>query len=138
MQLGACFAGLAIETSMLGAAHATANPLTARYDIAHGQAVGLMLPAVIRMNGAKHAQWYAELLAEVQPVVTTADAPACLADLVQSMLRQAGLATSLAELDVPDATIGQLSDDAIKQWTGNFNPIPLSRDRAESLYLEVR
>ena len=138
MQLGACFAGLAIETSMLGAAHATANPLTARYDIAHGQAVGLMLPAVIRMNGAKHAQWYAELLAEVQPAVTTADAPACLADLVQSMLRQAGLATSLAELDVPDATISQLSDDAIKQWTGNFNPIPLSRDRAESLYLEVR
>jgi alcohol dehydrogenase len=29
MQLGACFAGLAIENSMLGAAHALANPLTA-------------------------------------------------------------------------------------------------------------
>ena len=33
MQLGACFAGLAIENSMLGAAHALANPLTADYGI---------------------------------------------------------------------------------------------------------
>ena len=33
MQLGACFAGLAIENSMLGATHALANPLTADYGI---------------------------------------------------------------------------------------------------------
>ena len=33
MQLGAAFAGTAIENSMLGAAHAAANPLTARFGI---------------------------------------------------------------------------------------------------------
>ncbi len=33
MQLGACFAGLAIENSMLGATHALANPLTTHYGI---------------------------------------------------------------------------------------------------------
>ena len=49
--LGAAWAGLAIENSMLGASHALANPLTARFGIAHGQAVGVMLPAVIRFNG---------------------------------------------------------------------------------------
>ena len=32
MQLGAAYAGLAIENSMLGASHALANPLTATYD----------------------------------------------------------------------------------------------------------
>ena len=46
MQLGAHFAGLAIEQSMLGAAHACANPLTARYDIAHGLALAILLPHV--------------------------------------------------------------------------------------------
>jgi len=51
MQLGACLAGLAIENSMLGAAHALANPLTAAYNIVHGEAVALMLPHVIRFNG---------------------------------------------------------------------------------------
>ena len=44
MQLGAAYAGLAIENSMLGAAHALANPLTAEFGIPHGQAVGVMLP----------------------------------------------------------------------------------------------
>src|SRR6185436_15036686 len=51
MQLAAAFAGIAIENSMLGAAHAAANPLTAHYGIAHGQAVGMMLPHVVRYNG---------------------------------------------------------------------------------------
>jgi len=50
MQLGAAFAGTAIENSMLGAAHSTANPLTARYGTIHGRAVGLMLPHVVAMN----------------------------------------------------------------------------------------
>ena len=48
--LGAALAGMAIEHSMLGAAHAAANPLTARFGLVHGHAVGLMLPAVVRFN----------------------------------------------------------------------------------------
>src|SRR5262245_55137967 len=39
MQLGAYLAGAAIETSMLGAAHALANPLTAHYGLTHGIAI---------------------------------------------------------------------------------------------------
>ena len=58
MQLGAAYAGVAIENSMLGASHALANPLTAMYSIAHGQAVGAMLPHVIRFNGQKYEHWY--------------------------------------------------------------------------------
>src|SRR6185503_4846656 len=52
MLLGAAFAGIAIENSMLGAAHSAANPLTAHYDVIHGQAAGMMLPAVVRFNAA--------------------------------------------------------------------------------------
>ena len=137
MQLGACFAGMAIETSMLGAAHATANPLTARYAITHGQAVGLMLPAVIRMNGEIHAEWYAELIREVDPRIETADAPARLAEWVVSWLREAGLATSLDELSVPTSDIGLFVQDALQQWTGTFNPVPLDEDRTRQLYRAV-
>ncbi len=53
MQLGAAFAGMAIENSMLGAAHAAANPLTARFGLVHGTAVGLMLPHVVRFNALR-------------------------------------------------------------------------------------
>ncbi len=41
---------------MLGAAHSAANPLTAHYGIVHGQAVGLMLPAVMRVQCARSAR----------------------------------------------------------------------------------
>ena len=49
---GAHFAGLAIEQSMLGATHACANPLTARYGTTHGVAIAVMLPHVVRWNAA--------------------------------------------------------------------------------------
>ncbi len=137
MQVGACFAGMAIETSMLGAAHATANPLTARYDITHGQAVGLMLPAVIRMNGAAHSDWYAELLREVEPTVAASDAPERLAEMVTQWLREAGLATSFDELSIPLSGIDAFVEEALKQWTGTFNPIPLDADRTRQLYRSV-
>lgn len=137
MQVGACLAGMAIETSMLGAAHATANPLTAHHDVTHGQAVGLMLPAVIRMNGAVHADWYAELMREVDPHVSTGDAPERLAQMVISWLREADLATSLDELSIPASRIDTFVEDALKQWTGTFNPIPLDADRTRGLYRSV-
>lgn len=137
MQLGACFAGMAIETSMLGAAHATANPLTARHDITHGQAVGLMLPAVIRMNGERHADWYAELMREVDPRVQEIDAPERLAAKVTEWLQEANLATSLNALKIPASGIERFVEEALQQWTGTFNPVPLDREKAERLYRSV-
>jgi alcohol dehydrogenase len=137
MQLGACFAGMAIETSMLGAAHATANPLTAHHDITHGQAVGIMLPAVIRLNGRQHAEWYAQLLREIEPEATVQEAPEWLAVIVTGWLREAGLATSLDELSIPASGIERFVEDALKQWTGTFNPVPLDADLTRQLYRSV-
>lgn len=137
MQVGASLAGMAIETSMLGAAHATANPLTARYDITHGQAVGLMLPAVIRMNGTQHADWYAELLREVDPAADAIAAAERLAQLITQWVAGAGLATSLSELSIPHWEIDLLVADALQQWTGTFNPISLDSKRIRQLYDSV-
>jgi alcohol dehydrogenase len=63
MLLAAAFAGIAIENSMLGAAHSAANPLTAHYNVVHGIAVGVMLPHVVRFNAGDAAarRAYAEL-----------------------------------------------------------------------------
>src|SRR6185437_3291532 len=62
MQLGAYYAGVAIENSMLGATHACANPLTARYGTAHGEAIAMLLPTVVRWNETFAAEDYARLL----------------------------------------------------------------------------
>jgi alcohol dehydrogenase len=142
MQLGALFSGMAIENSMLGAAHATANPITARHGVTHGQAVGMMLPAVIRFNGAAllsqgNGSWYTDLAREVDPMIQEADAPERLAQMVEGWLAETGLASRLAELDIKASQLDSMIEDALAQWTGTFNPIPIDGDSVRRMYQEV-
>lgn len=143
VQLGAFFAGLAIETSMLGAAHALANPLTSQFGVVHGQAVGVMLPEVIRFNSkqvdgqydelwddAKHTQLGAQCIAEAP----TANSSELLARLVQTLVGLAGLETQLEPLGVTEASLDSLATDATAQWTGSFNPRSLTVDDFRELY----
>src|SRR5436309_3559951 len=105
MLLGAALAGTAIENSMLGAAHAAANPLTAHYGVVHGEAVGIMLPHVVRFNAeeatAKRA--YAEL-ASAPEIACVSDgldsAVKALTDRLESLLNAAQIARSLPDLGV--------------------------------------
>jgi alcohol dehydrogenase len=62
MLIGAHEAGIAIEQSMLGATHACANPLTARYGTIHGVAIAVMLPHVVRWNAEHVENRYRELI----------------------------------------------------------------------------
>jgi alcohol dehydrogenase len=115
MLLGAALAGLAIENSMLGAAHAAANPLTAHFQLVHGQAVGMMLPAVIRFNAADPAT--ARLYGELE-----ASQAAGLGAKLDTLLNLAGLPRSLADCGVTPSAIPLLAAEAAKQWTTRFNP----------------
>ena len=137
MQLGACFAGLAIENSMLGATHALANPLTTRYGIVHGQAIGLMLPHVIRFNGAEFSNWYRDLLEGTGGANGFPD-PASgfegLADFVAQMVHKAGLRGRLSACGVEQAKLPELAAEAAKQWTGAFNPRRVGEAELLSLY----
>src|SRR5258707_2103731 len=83
MLLGAHEAGIAIEQSMLGAAHACANPLTARYGTTHGVAIAVMLPHVVRWNADHVGSRYAELLPidPADPIAAAAQLAKRLADL---------------------------------------------------------
>lgn len=139
MQLGACLAGLAIENSMLGSAHATANPLTAEYGITHGDAVALMLPHVVRHNGADQdvEPQYQDLVLATAFDRNTPDQRAGAAGLAQFLAEaaaQAGLATTLGEQGVAFDRLGDLAADATKQWTGTFNPVPMTADDFRRLY----
>lgn len=137
MQLGACFAGLAIENSMLGAAHALANPLTTNFQIVHGQAVGMMLPHVIRFNGAEVNSWYHDLLectAGGNGFPAAETGANGLADFVADLARHAELRNRLSDCGVKSERLPQLAAEAAKQWTGGFNPRQVSEAELLSLY----
>jgi alcohol dehydrogenase len=134
MQLGAAFAGTAIENSMLGAAHSAANPLTAKYGIVHGVAVGLMLPAVVKFNArdAEAAARYSSLAAQVG--LHSADE---LVGELETILDVAKMRAGLTKYGINRADFRELSAEAAKQWTATFNPRPITADDFEALYEEV-
>ena len=111
---------------MLGAAHAAANPLTARLRTSiHGVAVGLMLPHVIRLNSVVCESLYRELW------------PAggeSLAERVEAIRTEVGLPVSLGQVGVAESDIPALAAAAGDEWTGGFNPRSLDRTAFEALY----
>lgn len=121
--LGAHFAGMAIETSMLGAAHACANPLTASFGTTHGIAVALMLPVVVEHNVKSHVDRYEGLT----------DTPG-LAERLRELRDRVGLPGRLADIGVSADAIPALAEAASEQWTGTFNPAPVNRSICEALY----
>lgn len=124
MQLGAHFAGMAIEAAMLGVCHSCANPLTAHYGLTHGVAIGLMLPHVVRFNAPAAGDWYAELAGTAER----------LADRLAQLASAAGLPKSLREAGVSASILGLLAHEANQQWTARFNPRPVTEDDILGIY----
>jgi alcohol dehydrogenase len=140
MQLGACFAGLAIENSMLGATHALANPLTSGYGIIHGQAIGIMLPHVIRFNAVEFPHWYRDLLEATSGANGFPDPSSGadgLADFVTSLVVKSGLPARLSECDIPQEKLPELAAAAAQQWTANFNPREVGQAELLELYRQA-
>jgi len=139
MLLGAAFAGTAIENSMLGAAHSAANPLTAHFNVIHGQAVGMMLPHVVRFNSADPAalRAYAELASAPEIACVSEGLEAARDALVarlELLLNKAGMPRSLADCGVSRSTIPKLAQEAAQQWTASFNPRRIGAEDFARLY----
>jgi alcohol dehydrogenase len=136
MQLGAAYAGLAIENSMLGAAHSAANPLTAHHGVVHGQAVGLVLPEVVRFNAvlASARDGYLGLCASagLPPDVEG------LALGLEQILRLAGLAGRLRDFGVTSDGVSALAEEAGRQWTATFNPRGIGAEDFARIYETLR
>ena len=137
MLLGAAFAGTAIEHSMLGAAHSAANPLTAHFDVIHGQAVGMMLPHVVRFNGEDEviARAYAELVTGTTAAsINGVPAHESLASLLEDFMDAAGMPRDLTDCGVDATKVDLLSEEAAAQWTASFNPRDITASDFKGLY----
>jgi alcohol dehydrogenase len=116
MALGALKAGAAIEAGMLGAAHATANALSALAGVPHGLAVAMTLPHVVR--------WVAEGWDGYGPVVAAvglSDAGA-FADAWEGLQRALGAPQTVREWSGSGLDVGALTAVATGQWTARFSP----------------
>ena len=160
MQWGAAWAGSAIESGMLGAAHALANPLTAAHGLPHGLAVALTLPVVMRLNASEAGDRYGALAAAVNggrrgPTLDE-HVRRCVAAAVPWLSGQPGGAWlptdgSTTGASSPDGFAGDpageplggppdiaiLTSGALAQWTGRFNPVALNEANVGWCYREI-
>lgn len=134
MQLGAYFAGLAVEQSMLGAAHACAHPLTARGNVTHGLALAILLPHVVRWNANVAMDRYAALLGSPRRRHRDDDAAEALASRLEDLATAAGLRTTLSDSGINEDVLAALADQAAQDWTAPFNPRPLDAAGALEIY----
>ena len=139
MLLASAFGGMAIAQSMLGAAHSAANPLTARYHVIHGQAVGLMIPHVVRFN-SKDASARAAYddLAACAGLAHKEDEPdkavEALVRRLQGLLSVAGVPATLKAHGVQAGSIPDMAEEAARQWTARFNPRAIKAEDFRELY----
>jgi len=112
MLLGAHFAGLAVEYSALGPAHACAQPLVKNYKLLPGAALALvLLPAL---------EWMEE--------------GADLAPRLRHLAAAAELPTSLGDAAIPEQVLPRLAEEAAAQWTGRFSSHHFDAPAALEIY----
>jgi alcohol dehydrogenase len=134
MQIGSYFAGVAIEQSMLGAAHACANPVTARYGVAHGLALAILLPTVVRWNASVAGESYSALLGSPRRRTRDEDGADALARRLEDFTAAGGLKLTLQQTGVEAGALPELAALAAEQWTGTFNPRRFDATGALEIY----
>ena len=104
----------------------------------HGQAVGVMLPHVVRLNATACGEHYADLARAFAPDSTAATAGDRLAGWISGLLAAARLQTTLAGLGIAAPDVPRLAAAAAMQWTAGFNPRPVTAEDLARLYEAAR
>jgi alcohol dehydrogenase len=134
MLLGAHFAGHAIENSMLGAAHAMANPMTARKDIDHGIAVGLVLPHVVEYNTENNSALYNGFFSVNNKYSNGYLKHDVLINQLSKYFELANMPKNLRNYGIEETEIESLASEAMENWTAKFNPRRLEKEDFLKLY----
>jgi len=137
MLLAAHLAGAAMASTGLGVCHAIGHSLGARFGIAHGAALSVVLPQVLGFNLAARQ----DRLADVAFALGTGDTgrdqagnAAAAIDAVTALRDQVGLAGTLAAFGIGPGDYAQISADALDDEVLDNTPrVPDAADIAAIL-----
>jgi alcohol dehydrogenase len=116
MLLAAHMAGIGMATTGLGLCHAVGHAIGGRFDVAHGVALTVALPEVLRFSAGVRA----ERLADVAAALGVADAGRSSArnaeaaiEAVAGLAGRVGMTQRLADLGITGADFDQIAADAL-------------------------
>ncbi len=128
IQIAATMAGWAFTIAQVGLAHAMAHTLGILYNVPHGAACGIVLPAVMRFNVDFAADKLA-MVAQAMGVNTAGmdDRTAALAaaDTIEKLMKEAGHPMRLRDVGVPEEGLDMAAFHAICDTAALFNARPV-------------
>ncbi len=117
MLIASHIAGIAFGNSGTGLAHAASYPLGSRYKVTHGEAVGILLPAVVEVVGLynpRKAIKIGELLSgEKPPSGGVLDKVKWAADRIRDLQRTIGFTPGLEALGVKEEDIREMAQETL-------------------------
>jgi len=138
MLLAAHMAGVAMANTGLGLCHAIGHSLGARWDIAHGVALAMPLPGVLRFNLPARTQRLAEVAFAFGTGDTRADDQrnaAAAIGAVTELRDKIGLNRKIGEFGVTEADFGQIAADALDDEVLATTPRPPTGDDIRAILM---
>jgi len=141
LQIAATMAGWAFTIAQVGLAHAMAHTLGILYNIPHGAACGIVLPAVMRFNvdfAADKLALAAQALGVPSAGMDERSAALAAADAIEKLMSEAGHPMKLRDMGVPEEGLDLAAFHAICDTAALFNARPVT-DPGEvaALYKQV-
>jgi acyl-CoA reductase-like NAD-dependent aldehyde dehydrogenase/alcohol dehydrogenase class IV len=136
MQTAATLAGWAFSNSAVGLVHAMSHTIGARHGVPHGIGNGILLPHVMRFNGAAPAaaERHAEVAQALGAKLDGKDATTAAADAVDALLRACNHPTRLSEVGVPKEALGACAAIAVTDLANAATARKASPAEIEQLY----
>jgi alcohol dehydrogenase len=116
MLLAAYMAGVAMANTGLGLCHAIGHSLGGRWNIAHGVALAMLLPDVLRFNLPVRTERLADVAFALGVGDTQADAgrnAAAAIEAVAALREQVGLTAAIADFGITETDFAQIAADAL-------------------------
>ncbi len=129
-------AGLAFSSALLGATHAISHQIGGLTDLPHGLLNAILLPHVIRFNGAACPQRYGEVAGALGiPVwgMDGAEVVEACADAVLLLGEKLGVPAGLRQLGVSEADIPHVVGLALEDAYITTNPRPVTAADVEQI-----
>jgi alcohol dehydrogenase len=134
--LAAHLAGVAAANTGLGLCHALGQSLGGRWDIAHGVALSMLLPDVLRFNLPVRTQRLADI-AFALGVGDTHEAEgrnaAAAIDAVVALRERVGLIAAIGDFGITEADFAQIAADALGDEVLLSTPRPPTRADIDAL-----
>jgi alcohol dehydrogenase len=137
MAQAALEAGLAFTNAILGATHAMSHQVGGMLDLPHGVVNGVLLPHVIRFNGAEHPERFVPIAQAMGLDVAgapPAEAVEMLAEEIRRLGDEVGVPRGLRALGVRDEDIPSLAELTLGDACLTTNPRATSVSDVETMF----